>query len=604
MKAIVGKNMRKIIGLLFGVMCFAAVMQTDVAAAGTVSVTADKTAASVGETVTVTVQTSAPEDPATIPEVSVTYNADILTFAGCDVEYGGGGGGLLTFTGQTATMTFTAAQPGDVSVGAEAIIDDDGNNPAVGTATITVGAQGGMSSDATLYALEMNPGQMVPEFSPQVTDYKIIIENDVTDITVSGAVSDPGAQITAASGFKDLKEGTNEAIITVTAADGTTLSYHFSIERSEAAAEEDEEATGEETENNQVSNGLEVTIDDVHYTVQTVVPDEILPEGCSKTSSSFNGEAVEAALFEKGGLTLLYALADDGSGDFFIYNEATGKLQLFLQLRSIENRYIIPIEGTEGTPATFKESKMQWNNSYIPAYVLADTSVEHADEFYLLYAVNNEGERAFYLYDTMEGTYQRFLNYTGAKSVAVNNNVETKPFVIAIIILSVLLAGAVMLIVNMIISGRERREDERYERRARAKKPVKKPAARPQPKSQPKQEKRLVPEEKTEAEEAAVEVKKPQPKSQPKPAVRKTVMPQPVSEQKETMQQPSKQVAGAVSTTGSIPIKVVQPPKPEVKRPQVPIYTLERQPVQLTREAPPDQLDDDFEFEFISMDNE
>jgi hypothetical protein len=36
----------------------------------------------------------------------------------------------------------------------------------------------------------------------------------------------------------------------------------------------------------------------------------------------------------------------------------------------------------------------------------------------------------------------------------------------------------------------------------------------------------------------------------------------------------------------------------------VPIYTLERQPVPLTREAPPDQPDDDFEFEFINIDND
>ncbi len=601
MKALNGKNMQKIMGLLLGVICFWMLMKTELMAAGTVSVTADKTAAAVGETITVSVQTSVPEDPATVPEIAVTYNPDVLTFTGCNVEYGGGGGGLITFYGQSATITFTAAQTGEAGVGVEAIIDDDGNNPATGSCAISVGggAQGEASSDATLYALEMNPGQMVPEFSPEVTEYKILIDHDVTDITVSGAVSDENAQITAASGFKNLKEGTNDAIITVTAADGTTLSYHFTIERSEAGgdAESEEEADAEEEENNQISNGLEVVIDDVTYTVQTAIAEEILPEGCVKTSSSFNGEAVEAALFEKGGLTLLYALSESGSGEFFIYNESTGKLQLFLQIRSIENRYIIPIEAKEGTPATFKESKMQWNNSYIPAFVLADTSIEHGNEFYLLYAVNNEGERAFYMYDTMEGTYQRFLNYTGADTVSADTG-DHKPLMIAVIVLAVLLVGALLLIVNMIISNKEMQEEARYAGKTKKnpkRKPVKKQPVREQ---RPKPEKRRAPEEETDKEEKVAEVKT----VTPQPAVRKTVTPQP--EQKAAVTSDAKHVTGAVGITGNIPIKVVQPPKSEVKRPQVPIYTLERPPVQLTREAPPDQLDDDFEFEFISMDNE
>ena len=567
------KGIKRAVFVLAGTL-FMLHAQMELQAAGTVTVTADKSSAAIGDTITIAVQTSLPEDTSTLPEVSVTYNADILTFTGCNVEYGGGGGGLITFTGQTAAMTFTAAQTGSVTVAAEAIIDDDGNNPATGSASITVGAQGGASSDATLYALEMNPGQMVPDFSPQVTDYKIIIENDVTDITVSGAVSDPGAQITAASGFKNLKEGTNQAIITVTAADGTSLSYHFTIERSEGGAEEAQiEEDGEaEEENDQISNGLEVTIDDIAYTVQTAFGDELLPDGCVKTESSFNGTPVEAALFEKGGMTLLYALTANGTGEFFIYNEANGRLQLFLQLRNIENRYIVPIQGNEATPAAFKESEMQWNNSYIPAYVLADASVAHANEFYLLYAVNNEGERGFYMYDTMEGTYQRFLNYTGAKTVAVNNGGDIKPYLIAVIVLAFLFIGSIILIVNMVITNRERKDEERQIRRQRAKAPEKK---------KPPVKRISKPQKEAEDEKE-------------------------VSRMQEEAEMPSKTV---VPQRTVVPQKAVVPqktvtPQPQTVRPQVPIFTLERPPVQLTREAPPDQLDDDFEFEFISMDNE
>lgn len=612
-------------GLKFitGVFCMAlllfALMKTDAYAAGTVTVTADKASAAVGETVTVTVQTSAPEDPATIPEVSVTYNSDILDFAGCSVEFGGGGG-LVTFVGQSATITFTATQTGTVSVGAEAIIDDDGANPATASTIVTVGAnaQSGLSSDATLYVLEMNPGEMVPAFSSDVTEYQIIIGNDVTDITVSGAVSDPGAQITAASGFKNLKEGTNQAVITVTAADGSMLTYHFTIVRGETSAAEETEEDAEaadESETQQTGAGLNVTIDNMNYTVQSVVPEEFLPDGCIKTTSTFNGKPVEAALYEKGGLTLLYALpSGSDSGDFFVYNESNGKLQLFVQIYNIENRYIIPIEAQDTPPAQFAEGKMQWNGFQIPAFVLGDKSVDKSDAFYLLYAVSNEGERGFYLYDSVEGTYQRFLNYTGAKAAAVTaaDGGFGKTSIIVIAILSVLLIGAILLIVNMLIKNKELQEEALYEKKRTAKKPVEK---KTQPK--PAVKKTVVPQPVEEAEEengesSSKQDPKPTPKKEPAPkqAPKKETAPKP-EEKTEIPVQPMprprpamhtdhvvtmqpRQVEGAVGITGNIPIKVVPTPKSEVRRPSVPIFTLEK----------PSDLDDDFEFEFINIDND
>lgn len=637
MKTTAGRKTAGIIGYILSIIFSVAMMQTDVQAAGTVAVTADKSSVAIGENVNITVQTSTPEDPATAPEVSVTYNSDILSFVSCDVEYGGGGGGLLTFSGESAVITFTAAQTGSVNVAAEAIIDDDGANPAAGAVAVTVGAGGqeGLSSDATLYVLEMNPGEMVPAFSSDVTDYKIIIDHNVTDITVSGAVSDPGAQITAASGFKNLKEGTNQAVITVTAADGTTLTYHFTIERGEGTAAQEEtqqeDSQQEETqqESEQTSNGLSVTIDGANYTVQSVLPEELLPAGCVKTTSSYNSHPVEAALFEKGGLTLLYALEEGGeSGEFFVYNEGTGKLQFFVQIYNIENRFIVPIEAQDNPPAQFKAEKMQWNNSYLPAFVLADTSVANADAFYLLYAVSNEGERGFYLYDAMEGTYQRFLNYTGAKTVSVSGETEGigKKAVIVIAVLVILLIGAILLIVNMVIKNKEMQEDELLSGRPRAKKKsssggrsrksgakrtgarnagAKRPATK---KSEPvKRSEPVKKDTMPEPEELLKELMDNEPA--PKPAVRKTITPQQAPQgtsrpdvDSATME--TRQVTGAVGITGNIPIKVVPTPKSEVRRPSVPIYTLERPPVQLTREAPPDQLDDDFEFEFINMDNE
>lgn len=600
----------KVLAGMLAAFVLLVMVQTNVLAEGTLTVTSDKASAVIGETLNVTVQASEPEDPSIAPEVTVTYNSDILEFAGANVEIGGGGG-LITFSGLSATLTFTARQTGNVNVAAEALIDE---STVLANAMVTVGANGGggLSSDATLYVLQMDPGQLVPEFSSDVTEYQIIIGNDVTDITVSGAVSDPEAQITAASGFKNLKEGTNQAVITVTAADGTMLTYHFTIVRGEAEtteeAEEETEATDEEepASEEQTGSGLNVTLDGASYVVQSVIPEEVLPAGCTKTTATFNGKPVEAALFEKGGLTLLYGLlSGSDDGNFFVYNESTGKLYLFAQIFNIENRYIVPIEAQDTPPAYFKEAQMSWNEFMIPAFALTDKSVENADAFYLLYAVSNEGERGFYLYDTVEGTYQRFLNYSGAKTapaVSVDGGFSKKA-VIVIAVLCILLFGAVMLIVNMIIKNKEIQEDAVYEKKAKkpASKPVTKPAVKKVPVKKtvvPQKEKEDLSVEDMPVEEPPKPVKKEIVPEKPQPKAEIPV--QPVVRQKQMMHtdhvvtlQP-RQVEGAVGITGNIPVKVVPTPKSEVRRPSVPIFTLEK----------PSELDDDFEFEFINIDND
>lgn len=557
MKRKLVKGIKAMAGFLAVMGLFLVGVHMPVFAAGSVNVTVDKASASISDTVTFHVEASEPEDPATATEITVTYDPDILTFLNCDVEYGGGGGGLITIVGQSANISFTAAAIGETSVNVEAVIDDEGNHPATGAVSVTVGASEGkeLSSDATLRMLTVSPGDMTPAFSPEVTEYTICVEKNVEDIAVSGGVTSDKAQITAASGFKNLKIGTNQAVITVTAEDGSTRKYNFTILRGKEGEGEEEEDGENQTEEDMqtetvMGDGMRVTIDETSYTIQTSVSEEMLPDGCVKTTADFNGTEIETALFEVGGLLLLYAIPDgEEEGDFFIYNQSNGNLQIFVQLRSIENRFIVPVEPQETPPAVFTAEKLQWNNSYIPAYKLADTSVENVDFFYLVYAISNEGEKGFYLYDTLEGTYQRFLNCVGAVA-ETKQPAGTKYAVIGG--LSIALVALLMVIVNLLIRNRELEADM-----------AESEGLRKGWKEKPKREKRVK------------EIKKPEEKQ---------------AEAKK-METPPAAPKQAKKT----------PDKPKAR---VPIYTLERQPVPLTREAPPDQLDDDFEFTFINIDND
>lgn len=624
-------------------------LPADIYAAGSVSVTADKTDVGVSDTITVYVKTSEPEDPSVAPEISVTYDSDKLEVTDCNVDYGGGGG-LLTITGTDAQITMKALAAGSASISAEAVIDDDGNNPATGSTSVVVGGNtaADLSSDATLRALMVSPGSLSPAFTPQGTEYTIEVDDSVTDITVSGGVTDEKAQITAASGFKNLKSGTNEAVITVTAEDGSTMTYHFTITRGGTADETDaEEAELEQMQQAASADGLTFTADGTDYTISETVSDEQLPADCSKTEVSYGGQTVEGAIWQPGGLTLLYAEKADGEGSFFIYDSTKNSFQIFVQIMGIENHYIVPVAPQEAVPDGFTEENLQWNNSYLPAYQTTKGDPALSDAFYLFYAYNNEGNAAFYLYDVAEGSFQRY--FAIQETAAVTERMEQKP-VLIIGTLAFLLVCAIVVIVNLILRNRDLKldmeeealygdeteeEKKKDEKKQIAKKPAEKPVKQTVKKAEEKTAKTVAekPEKRVvkKTEEKAAKPTKQTAKKPEEKSVKQTVRkPEEKAERtapaKKTAEKPVQQADKAVAkqvkpeaakepvvkkevtpngvtyTTGQIPITVVQPPK-SAKRSQVPIYTLEREPVPLTREAPADQLDDDFEFEFIDIDS-
>ena len=632
-------------------------LPADIYAAGSVSVTADKTDVGVSDMITVYIKTSEPEDPSVAPEISVTYDSDKLEVTDCNVDYGGGGG-LLTITGTDAQITMKALAAGSTSISAEAVIDDDGNNPATGSTSVVVGGNtaADLSSDATLRALTVSPGSLSPAFTPQGTEYTIEVDDSVTDITVSGGVTDEKAQITAASGFKNLKSGTNEAVITVTAEDGSTMTYHFTITRGGTADGTDaEEAEPEQMQQAASADGLTFTADGTDYTISETVSDEQLPADCSKTEVSYGGQTVEGAIWQPGGLTLLYAEKADGEGSFFIYDSTKNSFQIFVQIMGIENHYIVPVAPQEAVPDGFTEENLQWNNSYLPAYQTTKGDPTLSDAFYLFYAYNNEGNAAFYLYDVAEGSFQRY--FAIQETAAVTERMEQKS-VLIIGTLAFLLVCAIVVIVNLILHNRdlkldmeeealygdeteeEKKKDEKKPKKQIAKKPAEKSATEKPVKQAVKKaeektaktvaekpEKRVVKkteekaakptkqaEKKPEEKTVKQNVRKPEEKAERTVPAKKTAEKQPQQADKAVAKQVKPEAAkepvvkkevtpnGVTYTTGQIPITVVQPPK-SAKRSQVPIYTLEREPVPLTGEAPADQLDDDFEFEFIDIDS-
>ena len=101
------------------------------------TVSSDKDSYEIGDKVTVTVDTGSAD--AVPPDVSVEFAANRLNFENCSAEYGGGGGGLVTFKDMKATIEFTTLSGGAAQIKVTSTGED---SPEPETAELTVSVNG------------------------------------------------------------------------------------------------------------------------------------------------------------------------------------------------------------------------------------------------------------------------------------------------------------------------------------------------------------------------------------------------------------------------------------------------------------------------------
>ncbi len=120
--------------------------------------------------------------------------------------------------------------PQDADTPDDAVTPEDTQTPGDTTTTPVV-------TGAFLQSIGLgNNVSMTPVFSPDVTEYTIYVDENTTAIAVFGVAAE-GAAVTENYGFSDLQRGSNMGVITVQAADGSTRSYYFTVNRGEASAE-------------------------------------------------------------------------------------------------------------------------------------------------------------------------------------------------------------------------------------------------------------------------------------------------------------------------------------------------------------------------------
>ena len=230
-------------------------------------------------------------------------------------------------------------------------------------------------------------------------------------VTISG---DGGSSTEASFNltFQALKEGTANIQVSQSsgvdavgdALDLTNGSSAVSIGPGDPSLIEEEEGeTGTET----TTSGGQVEVDGVQYTITSGFSDALIPAGFVKGEKQFEGANCEVVTQEASGRSAFYLTpVDGGEADFFLYDDDNGTFSPFESIEIAQDRYIVLLRDDGGVklPSAFQETTLTLNGKEFPAW----QNTENAD-YYVVYALNSDGEKGMYQYDTIDKTYQRYV---------------------------------------------------------------------------------------------------------------------------------------------------------------------------------------------------
>ncbi len=333
------------------------------------------------------------------------------------------------------TITVTAGSAGNVTITATPVTgysDSDANIYNPGSRTIVVaitnpqttpstpqtpskpitptpGVQ--KSNDANLATLDINSGTLAPTFDAAITKYTVNLSEETSTLTVVATASHTKAKINGVGEVK-LKPGLNNINVTVTAENGTKKTYTI-----EAYVDE-QPKTYLKYEDSEI--GLVVDLRQVELA------------GFDRETSNINDD--ELTVFRKGDLALVYGIDSSSHKNFYVLNEQEGILEHKLTPISISNRTFFVIEPNRDEPNRTL-STITIDNEEIEAHKLKNN-------FYLIRCLDELGRITHYVYESEEGTIQKYVaDFFEMCSNENNTNVVAKIVILAESTFIVLLIG-------------------------------------------------------------------------------------------------------------------------------------------------------------------
>lgn len=357
-----------------------------------------------------------------------------------DAEGNDAGG---TITGASTKVTVTSASSNNDSNSNKDNKDNSGSNTGNDNNANkdNENKEEKKSSNASLGSLVISAGTLSPEFSAATKDYTATVDYSCSSLAVTANPADSKASVTSVTGNDSLEVGENTVSVVVTAEDGSTSTYNIVVTR---RAEDDPENADKQ------DNWKKFDINGTEWTMVNDIPEDVVPEGFEHSKTVIEGLEYNTLHGTFGDITLVYLQSESGNG-LFVYDAAQNAAYEFVRINSESHFIVVLLPKVDDVPEGYNEISLSIEGKGVAtAY---QTKVEKTDDqtkdFYLVYAMNDNGESGWYTYDSVDGTYMR--TNLSTPTVAQEENDTTKSELVPGIANKYLVLAAILVLIIIIL---------------------------------------------------------------------------------------------------------------------------------------------------------
>lgn len=460
--------MKKITSYILSVLIMTIVVFSNtniVLAAGSISVSASKTTVKVGDVVTIRTSISPGEYGV---NATLTKSSGAFEFVEGDNIYSDGGTpnnsikvkavseGSCTFSvhvinafddqlnetsmsSGSVTVTATSASSNNDSNSNKDNKDNSGNDNNANKDNENKEEK--KSSNASLGSLVISAGTLSPEFSAATKDYTATVDYSCSSLAVTANPADSKASVTSVTGNDSLEVGENTVSVVVTAEDGSTSTYNIVVTR---RAEDDPENADKQ------DNWKKFDINGTEWTMVNDIPEDVVPEGFEHSKTVIDGLEYNTLHGTFGDITLVYLQSESGNG-LFVYDAAQNAAYEFVRINSESHFIVVLLPKVDDVPEGYNEISLSIEGKGVAtAYqTKAEKTDDQTKDFYLVYAINDNGESGWYTYDSVDGTYMR--TELSTPTVAQEENDTTKSELVPGIANKYLVLAAILVLIIIIL---------------------------------------------------------------------------------------------------------------------------------------------------------
>lgn len=358
-----------------------------------------------------------------------------------DAEGNDAGG---TITGASTKVTVTSASSNNDSNSNKDNKDNSGSNTGNDNNANkdNENKEEKKSSNASLGSLVISAGTLSPEFSAATKDYTATVDYSCSSLAVTANPADSKASVTSVTGNDSLEVGENTVSIVVTAEDGSTSTYNIVVTR---RTEDDPENADKQ------DNWKKFDINGTEWTMVNDIPEDVVPEGFEHSKTVIDGLEYNTLHGTFGDITLVYLQSESGNG-LFVYDAAQNAAYEFVRINSESHFIVVLLPKVDDVPEGYNEVSLSIEGKGVAtAYqTKAEKTDDQTKDFYLVYAINDNGESGWYTYDSVDGTYMR--TELSTPTVAQEENDTTKSELVPGIANKYLVLAAILVLVIVILA--------------------------------------------------------------------------------------------------------------------------------------------------------